>query len=167
MKPVSSILVGFGIVAAIAIALFFAVQYSERQRSAPRELSESASAEYAKNTTLDFARAIQAGDLSQFLKTTSEEFQNEFSIRQFEEAFGSFIAQRINLMAVQNYQPSFVTPPGLDKNGMLVLRGYFPTRPSRIHFNYRYKWKAPEWKIADITIDVQPEKQQESPPAAK
>jgi len=111
MKPVSSILVGVGIVAALAIALFFAVQYSERQRSAPRELSESASAEYAKNTTLDFARAIQAGDLSQFLKTTSEEFQNEFSIRQFEEAFGSFIAQRINLMAVQNYQPSFVTPP--------------------------------------------------------
>lgn len=161
MKPVSRILAGFGIVAALAIALFFAVQYSESRRAAPSELSESESAEQAKNTTLDFARAIRAGDLSQFLKTTSEEFQKEFSVGQFEEAFGGFIVQKINLMAVQNYQPSFVIPPGVDKDGMLVLRGYFPTSPSRIYFDYRYKWKAPEWKVADISINVQPEEQTE------
>lgn len=164
MKNTSSTLLKLGIIVAVAIALLFMLQNRESWRGAPGEVleplepSEPESATYAINTTMDFARAIQAGDLSLFLKTTAQEFQDKFSVRQFEEAFGGFISQNINLMAVQNYQPTFVIPPGVNKDGDLVLRGYFPTRPSRIHFDYTYQWKAPEWKIVGVNIDVQPEK---------
>lgn len=117
-------------------------------------LSELEAADYAKKTTLEFARAVRARNLSLFHKTTADEFQKAFSVAQFQKAFAGFIEQDINLMAAQNYQPVLDDSPTLSEDGTLTVRGYFPTQPSRILFDYSYKWKSPDWVIVGINLDV-------------
>ncbi len=108
------------------------------------------------NTTLEFARAVQARDLSLFRRNTSRKFQEKFSQKQFDQAFGGYIQQNINLLPVAKQVPIFKPAPFVTKDGILVLKGYFPTQPSEVHFNYSYAKKNNDWKLVGITLQVKP-----------
>lgn len=107
-------------------------------------------------TTLRFGRAIKAKDLSLFRDSTAEEFKQAFSREEFERAFSGFIRQNINLLAVKNYRPLFTSKPKLTTSGTLILQGYFPTKPSRVKFDYKYVWRGNTWKLSGINVVVQP-----------
>jgi hypothetical protein len=107
-------------------------------------------------TTLSFGRAIEAGDLSLFRDTTAEEFKQAFSEEQFNQAFGGFIEQNINLLAVGNYRPVFTASPELAGDGTLILQGHFPTKPSRVTFDYQYVWRSGDWQLSGIDVNVNP-----------
>ena len=118
--------------------------------------TEAESRKIALDTTLEFARAVQAKDLSLFRSQTADEFRRQFSQEQFNRAFGDHIEQNINLFPVTKLKPVFSPSPFLTKDGTLVLKGHFPTRPSEVRFDYSYVWQNGRWKINGITLNVNP-----------
>lgn len=110
----------------------------------------------ARSTTLRFADAVQAGDLSLFYSQTAEEFRQAFVLQRFQQAFGDFVEQRINVRAVEDLQPIFSEQPRLVADGTLHLKGYFPSRPSRLNFDYRYLQKPEGWQLSGISLEVVP-----------
>ena len=117
---------------------------------------EEESAALISKTTLEFAKAVQATDLSLFHKKTSPQFQAEFTPDEFKRAFSGFVEQKINLAAVTKYTPVMSTPPAITRDGTLLLRGHYDTRPSRVVFNYDYIQSGNEWRISGINIDIVP-----------
>lgn len=118
--------------------------------------SNSENEKIAVDTTLAFAEAVNANDLSLFRNQTTKEFKTEFSHEQFEKAFGGFIEQKINLLPVAKLKPQFHNPPILSEDGTLTLQGYFPTRPSQIEFDYSFLWRDKDWKISGISLQINP-----------
>lgn len=108
-------------------------------------------------TTLEFARGVASGNLTGFYGSTARDFQARFTADQFNNAFAGFIQQKINMMAVQEQAPVFEKPTKLLDDGTLTVAGYYPTAPSRVHFDYSYKLDPDEWKITGIDIRVEPQ----------
>ena len=108
------------------------------------------------NTTLEFGEAIQAGNLSLFRNTTSDAFKRAFSEAEFEQAFNGFIEQRINLLAVNKQKAILTTAPAMTADGTLILRGYFPTQPSRVYFDYSYVRQNGAWLLSGIDVTIRP-----------
>lgn len=113
--------------------------------------------ELALNTTLRFGEAINNRDLAGFRATTTEEFQQAFSLPAFEAAFAGFIQQRTNLLAVTGMRPVLTTRAPGAQAGSLHLAGWFPTQPSRLSFDYQYTREGPDWRLNGIDVKVQPQ----------
>lgn len=110
----------------------------------------------AVDTTLAFAKAVNANDLSLFRNQTTKEFKTTFTHEQFEKTFSGFIEQKINLLPVANLKPQFRNPPSLSNDGTLTLKGYFPTRPSQVEFDYSFLWRNNGWKVSGISLEINP-----------
>ncbi|OUS18285.1 hypothetical protein A9Q88_00405 [Gammaproteobacteria bacterium 50_400_T64] len=126
---------------------------AEEKQSLPSDLENQ---KIVLETTLAFAQAVNAKDLSLFRNQTTKEFKAEFSHEQFETVFAGFIKQEINLLPAAKLNPEFHIPPILSDDGTLILRGYFPTRPSQIEFDYNYLWRNGGWKISGISLEINP-----------
>ncbi len=120
--------------------------------------SEPESAQIAISTTIEFAKAVNAKDLSLFRNNTAIDFKRQYSREHFLNAFGGYIEQHIDLLPVANYKPVFSTTPYITEQGILILQGMFPTRPSQVKFDYSYTWQDGNWKLIGITLDVNPVK---------
>jgi len=118
--------------------------------------SSSENEKIAVDTTLAFAKAVNANDLSFFRNQTTKEFKAEFSHGQFEKAFSGFIEQKINLLPVAKLKPKFHNPPFLSEDGTLTLKGYFPTRPSQVEFDYSFLWRDEGWKVSGVSLQINP-----------
>ena len=118
--------------------------------------SNSENEKIAMDTTLAFAKAVNANDLSLFRNQTAKEFKTTFTHEQFEQAFSGFIEQKINLLPVANLKAQFRDPPSLSNDGVLTLTGYFPTRPSQVEFDYSFLWRNNEWKVSGISLEINP-----------
>lgn len=135
-----------------AMILLFSCTTEEKQ-TLP---SGSENEKIAVDTTLAFAEAVNANDLSLFRNQTTKEFKTEFSHEQFEKAFSGFIEQKINLLPVAKLKPQFHSPPFLREDGALTLKGYFPTRPSQVEFDYIFFWRDKGWKVSGISLQINP-----------
>lgn len=126
--------------------------------SQPVSIPDAATAQQlALNTTLRFAEAINNRDLAGFRATTTEAFQQAFSLDAFEAAFGGFITQRVNLLAVTGMKPVLTIHSPGPTPGTLHLAGWFPTQPSRLSFDYSYTREGPDWRLSGIDVKVQPQ----------
>jgi hypothetical protein len=110
----------------------------------------------AMDTTLQFAEAIREKDLGIFWADSSERFRQRVAKDTFSKAFGGFVAQQTNLLAVAKLAPEFAEPPSISKDGVLRLAGQYPTKPSRVSFDYEYVREGDRWKLAGIRLDVAP-----------
>ncbi|MCW8891245.1 MAG: hypothetical protein OQL20_11365 [Sedimenticola sp.] len=135
---------------ALLLFLFWQKSVSEAIPETPESI------QIVKKTTMDFALAVKSNDLSLFRNQTSSAFRKKYSQEVFDAAFSGFIQQNINLMAVEKYQPILAAAPAITKDGTLIIRGHYDTRPSQIKFDYDYVLAGDEWKISGINIEVVP-----------
>ena len=52
--------------------------------------------------------------------------------------------------------PTYEQPPYVDPEGKLILRGFFPTEPSRVPFEMDFVSGEGEWKLIRINVRVSP-----------
>jgi len=118
--------------------------------------SQEDSALLARQTTADFAKAVQANDLRGFWEGSSDAFKDQYSAEEFEAAFAAFVRDKANLLPATTIDPQFSAPPRVEANGELALIGQFPTSPSRVTFGYRYVQQGGTWKTSGLTISLVP-----------
>jgi len=56
--------------------------------------------------------------------------------------------------AVKETEPVFNHPAAIGPNGMLVIQGYYPTKPNRIIFQLKYLKDEGDWKLAGIDVNL-------------
>lgn len=115
-----------------------------------------------KETTADFANAIETNDFSELYSKSSSDFQSQFTEAKLKAAFQTFVEKKELIVPALNKAPetkadfspvpSIRTEKGLLK--ILVANGSFPTRPYPVKFEYEYIWREGEWKLLKIVVKM-------------
>jgi len=112
-----------------------------------------------KGTMQDFTDAVEREDFTDFLNSTSKDFQASYKADQLKDSFASFITQKDKVLPILNSigenSAEFSSPPRVrTEKGfkILVAEGKFPTSPNTTKFETEYEWEKGNWKILKIKV---------------
>lgn len=102
-----------------------------------------------------FAKSVNNKDFTDFHSYISNLWKKQWSVEKFNEAFKPFMDKNINFIpALKATNPEFDVKPTTDKNGLLILEGHYPTRPSKIIFKLSYIYEGVGWKLIGTKINI-------------
>jgi hypothetical protein len=107
-------------------------------------------------SVLDFAKAVNARDFTEFHSNCALSFQRQFSPERFAAAFKQFSDRGIDLTVLQGHEPEFAAPPFINDDGLLVVRGRYAVAPYSVPFELKYMFEDPEWKLFGIDLNAVP-----------
>ncbi len=110
----------------------------------------------ALDSLLLFNVAIQTKSFDKFYTKISTLWQKEITPEQLLQIFRSFVDGNVNIALIVKEQPVFETTPKVNSDGMLVLRGSYPTQPNHVFFELKYVFEDESWKLVGINVQVKP-----------
>lgn len=104
-----------------------------------------------------FNQAVQKKDFTQFHKERlASEFRKQFPLEKFAAAFQVFIDKGYDISNIAKSEPVFDAPPAIDSDGLLVVKGQYPTRPNKVTFKLTYIQESSAWKLMGINVQAIP-----------
>jgi hypothetical protein len=131
------------------------VQKEEEKERAPakKEIpSDRAIINLANDTILILARDLNKNEYSDFYASIAKLWQNQTDKDALRNVFSGFASKKIDLTIIEGETPVFSQKPYIDDKGLLRLRGYYPTKPYTVHFELKYIYEHPHWKLIEIDI---------------
>lgn len=114
-----------------------------------------------KETTADFADAVDTNDFHDIYEKSSSDFQTTYTEEQMKNVFKTFVDKKKLILPSLNKVPGskgeFSLPPSIRKEkglDILVLQGKFPTKPLSVKFDYEYVKRDGEWKLLKLIINM-------------
>lgn len=139
----------------IVILVVFAVVQPARSATPP--IPEKSQLKLLVNDTLlHFAQAINAKDFSEFYQTIAKRWQAQITEDELATAFQTFTDQNVDLTGLHQLEPIFSEPPALNRDGLLVVQGKYPTHVFTTDFTLKYFYEERSWKLFGISLDIQP-----------
>ncbi len=105
---------------------------------------------YSTMTALDQANAT--GNYSVLRSLAAPEFQRINPASKLSVVFAGYRERHVVLAPVVLYQPHLTEEPELAPEGLLRLKGYFPTKPLRIGFDLSYQSVGGAWRLIALSI---------------
>jgi hypothetical protein len=105
-----------------------------------------------KVTMLTFNDANVTGNYTVFHAKASKPFRQKFSPEKLEETFKEFSQNGIDFDIIAAYKPVYDPAPRVDKDGRLLVEGYFPTEPTRVVYDLEFIPSDGEWKLISINV---------------
>ncbi len=107
-----------------------------------------------RTTLIAVSQGNETGDYTVLYALASPQLKKTATIEQLAEALKGFRARGIDLSPVAIFPPQFVRKPQLDKDGVLQLLGFFPTRPLQIRFSLAYRQVDGAWRLEGLNVDT-------------
>ena len=114
-----------------------------------------------KETSADFANAIDTEDFSRLYDKASSDFQSTYTVDQTKTAFQSFIDKKgsvvPSLKNAASMTPAFSPAPAIRSEkglNILVAKGEFPSKPYSVKFEYEYVWRDGGWKLLKLVVNM-------------
>lgn len=114
-----------------------------------------------KDTTAQFADAIDTGDFSALYGKASTDFQGTYTIDEMTKAFKSYTDKKRLVVPIMNkveaMDADFDSPPAnRSEKGLKILmaKGKFRTKPFNVRFDYEYVMRGGEWKLLKLVINI-------------
>lgn len=104
---------------------------------------------------LAFNKAIQEKNFTGFHQQISTLWKQQITPEKLAEIFKPFIEKGADLSPIKKVQPIFDEPPEIDGDGVLILKGYYPTPPHNVRFRLKYVYEHPAWKLLGIRINLE------------
>ncbi len=105
---------------------------------------------YATMTALDQANAT--GNYTVLRELAAPEFQRINPAQRLSVIFAGYRERHVVLAPVVLYQPLLVEQPNVAPEGLLRLKGYFPTKPLKIGFDLSYQSIGGTWRLMALSI---------------
>lgn len=107
------------------------------------------------NETISLLGAgINKNDFGDFYGHISKLWQSQTDEPSLKMAFREFIEKKIDLTIVQGQAPVLSEAPYIDQDGVLRLKGYYPTQPYMVQFDLGYLYEHPNWKLISISVST-------------
>ena len=108
----------------------------------------------ARTVMIAVHHANLTGNYSVLRELGSPDFQNRNSTATLSDRFSGFRKGRINLGPVALFVPRLTQPAKYVKPGIIVLSGYFPTKPTQIKFDLYFQIVRGAWRLHEIQISL-------------
>ncbi|HAS53206.1 MAG TPA: hypothetical protein DCS42_03255 [Nitrospiraceae bacterium] len=140
-----------------SIIKYTSAAQARRAKAAGRVPGKDELAALVKNNLLRFSRSVNASDFTEFHGHVSLLWKNEATVEYFNSAFKAFMDNNVNLVpVVEKLTPVFDEKPSLSKEGVLSLKGHYPTRPSRVLFELSFIDEGAGWKLVSTNVNIKP-----------
>ena len=107
-----------------------------------------------KATLSTFNDANVTGLYDVLLAKTAAPFREQFTAEKLAAAFKDFRDKRMNIgRIVEGMEVNFTGPGQISEEGVLLLRGTFPTEPKTLSFALKFLQSEGEWKPLGIKVD--------------
>ena len=103
-------------------------------------------------TLSDFALAVSNSDFSAFHTKMAQLSQSQVTREKLYRSFSGFAGEDLDPVFYRQTAPRLVKPPYVQSDGVLVLEGYYPSRPLRTHFKLSYLYEDSAWKLLVFNI---------------
>jgi len=134
------------------VSLLFVSLVGLRASEVPEEAELKAMT--AKSLT-SFGKAIKKQDFSGFYEDIAEVWQKQTSAEKLEAAFKEFLNKGVDIPSiVKEMKPVFNQPAAIDADGVLIIKGYYPTTPNRVIFQLKYLEEEDDWKLVGINVNM-------------
>ena len=136
---------------AIALVVGASISPARAQQKVPgAELQEV----LIKASLLSFNDANVTGNYAVFHAKLSKPFRDQFSPEKLAEIFKEFRDKRIDFDIIAAKKPIGTEEPKIADNGILSIKGYFETTPSRVNYDLAFIMSDGEWKLIKVNVDV-------------
>ena len=108
-----------------------------------------------KATLLTFNDANVTGNYDVFHAKLSKPFRQQFSVEQLKETFKDFVRKDIDFEIIAAFKPVYDPEPRVDDEGPLLVKGWFPTEPTRVVYDLKFIPSDGEWKLLGINVKTE------------
>jgi len=137
---------------AVLVAVLAFAQPALAQSRVPSERGLEA---LVKATLLTFNDANVTGNFTVFHAKLAKPFRQQFTPERLQETFKSFVEQQIDFDAIAAYKPVYDPAASVDGDGRLLVKGHFPTEPTRVLFDLAFIPSDGEWKLISIHVKTE------------
>ena len=141
---------GLGLLAALAALALMAPAAAQNRVPGERPLEA-----LVKVTLLSFNDANVTGNYTVFHAKLSKPFRQQFQPEKLAEIFKDFVDRQIDFDIIAAYKPVYDPPPAVDKDGKLLVKGWFPTEPARVVYDLEFIPSDGEWKLISINVKTE------------
>jgi hypothetical protein len=107
-----------------------------------------------KASLMSFNDANVTGNYAVLHAKLSKPFRDQFPPEKLKQAFKPFADAHIDFDVVVAKPPVPTEAVRIDDDGRLLLRGYFDTQPSRVHYDLAFVMSEGEWKLIKLNVNV-------------
>ena len=108
----------------------------------------------ARQSMHDFAISLKNKDMEYFRTTISKIWQSQYSTAQLNEAFGKVLQANLDLTVVDPIKPVLDGDAKMNENGVLTIKGHYPTKPSKLSFECNYVYEGIAWKLSGFYFHI-------------
>lgn len=110
-----------------------------------------------RDSLLAFNDAVQEKNFAGFHKhELATPFREQMPVEKFTTVFQSFFDKGYDIADIKKSEPVFDEPPAIDSDGVLAVKGSYPTRPNKVTFKLKYIQEKSAWKLLGINVQVVP-----------
>lgn len=139
---------------AVAIGLIIGASTQGHAQSAPQLPDANGLTILVRTTVIALNHANRTGNYTVFRDLGSPGFQKANTAAKLASIFANHRAQNLDFGPIALFNPNFTKQPALDKQRMLRLTGFFPTKPLRVQFDLVYQWIEKRWRLFGIAVQT-------------
>ncbi len=109
-----------------------------------------------KQAMHDFLISVAKKDMTHFRNTVSELWQKQFTVEMLNQGFKQIIDSDANWGVLEKEEPILTAEVKADKDGVIVLSGYYATKPSQVKFEQKYIQEGNVWKLISLSVEATP-----------
>lgn len=100
-----------------------------------------------------FGEALKEKDFTTFHEGIAEIWQKQITAEQLMDSFKSVATADFDILGiVKELKPTFEPDPAINSDGVLVVKGYYPTKPNHLNFQLKYYQEEDAWKLVGINV---------------
>ncbi len=105
-------------------------------------------------TTAAFTQSVYEKSMAKFYDHISVLWQNQTTVEELDGIFGGLYPIEDDMRVLLNYSPVFTSPPSINANGVLLVEGHYPTKPTQVNFTQKYIFEGVGWKVVGYSSNL-------------
>jgi len=110
-----------------------------------------------KASLLSFNDANVTGNYAVLHAKLSKPFRDQVPPERLKEIFEEFRRKNIDFDIIAALKPAYDPAPRVDQDGKLLVKGYFPSEPTRVNFDLDFIPSDGEWKLIRLNVKLGPQ----------
>lgn len=100
------------------------------------------------------AEAVNRDEFSDFYDSIAKLWQKQITKDGLRQRLSVFIDRKISLTVIEGVAPVFSEKAHIDSEGLLVLKGRYPTKPYEVDFELDFYYEESEWKLFGFNVNT-------------
>ena len=126
----------------------------QSEDSSPTAPSKTDQIAMVKQSMRDFIISVEKKDMQHFRSTVSQLWQKQHTTETLNKGFEAILNSGANWQVLDGFAPILSNDAKVDENGILLLAGHYPTKPSQVLFEQKYIYEGLSWKLIGFKIEA-------------